>query len=425
VSGQEMIVSTLNNFEVEVIKTEYENHKPEEFEYSKEFEEIENIELSLLLESWIDKELASLASRCELSNVVILVDKLIDHVDASQSIASDPENNVFLNLYKKAKSEREELLVTNLLYKYLINCKSVYYINWLQSFNLFGKYGSHQNIKNLVSEKYETIDSSELYGVLCFLIPYTSEYGVIEKYLNRTNNEIENSSFKIYLFFLFVKYCNLEESQKILILNSLDNFEYERLDIDSKIRMATIRKDLVGGYVAKQDHEYSYSNIQVIEFLKNNLDKRVPNYIEHLVDTKFTSYYRRTEAILSWTLKYLNNSSSYYATPESKMNVNNKYYQEVFANVFLALGNNVLSYVIDDSNESEILIKTLIDKKLYVKAIEIENFQTVGKRIENYINEVLTLEKADNILKSVSFEYPMYIIETEENHRKINEYFKL
>lgn len=424
-SGQMEIKENLSDIEIKAIMSEYESIKPIGYTLSERNKNIDKIIISEFLRSEFDKELAFLAKYEDVNEVIKFTSKVIENLEDNQNLFFIPENNVFLNLYKKVSNKDEQKALTELLINYLSKCQDIYYINWLYGINLLSKYENKTNIKRLLKSKFHKIEHDQLFEVIYFLIPFSDEKQ-IDKWVTKIDNNIKNPSHKISLIYQLVKNCELSISQKENILFLIDNINPSEIYFDSKMAIETIKKDINLEYEISKEFFYSFSNKAIIRFLTTELNKSIPNYVEHLIDIKFVgNYFRRNEAILSWILKYSNTASSYYSHPEYIELVNNKFYNEVFQFAFLDLSTSEYSYLINDSNKNKVRIKTLLSRTLYSKMLDFDSELSIGNQIENYINEIFIEEKSDLVLKRVNFEYPMFIVETTENHQKLQKKFKL
>lgn len=424
-SGQMEIKNNLTDLEIKEIKLEFESVQPKNHKLAEEFEVIDKINMTEFLNSSFDKELALLAKQEDAIPVIQFTEHLIENLDSNQNLFFIPENNVFLNLYKKATTEIEQQAITEILRNYLSKCKDIYYINWLYGLNLLSKYDTKSNVNNLAKSKFDKIEPDHLFEVIYFLMP-SSDQNQLDNWIGRINNDISNPSHKISLLYQLIKNCELTNYQQEQVVLILDGINSSEIYYDSKVSVETIRNDINSEYLIPLDYFYSFSNTQIIKFLRSDLNKEIPNYVEHLIDIKFVgNYFRRNEAILSWILKYSETASSYYAHPEQITLLDNKFYNEVFQFVFSDFNRPKYSYLIQEQNEEQIKLKTLLDKTLYSKWIVFNDKLPVGKQIEEYITDIHKSEQSDKRLNQVSFDYPMFICETKENYLKLKAKFNL
>ncbi|MBK7805987.1 MAG: hypothetical protein IPJ51_06780 [Saprospiraceae bacterium] len=424
-SGQMEIKNNLTDLEIKEIKLEFESVQANNHKLALEFKVIDKINIAEFLNSSFDKELALLAKQKDAITVIQFTEHLIEIIDSNQNLFFIPENNVFLNLYKKATTEIEQQAITEILRSYLSKCQDIYYINWLYGLNLLSKYDTKSNINNLAKSKFDKIDPDHLFEVIYFLMP-SSDKNQLDKWIGKINNDISNPSHKISLLYQLIKNCELTNSQQEQVVLILDRINSSEINYDIKACVETIRYDINSEHQIPLDYLYSFSNTQIIQFLRSDLKKEIPNYVEHLIDVKFVgTYFRRNEAILSWILKYSETASSYYAQPEQIALLDNKFYNEVFQFVFSDLKRPIYSYLIQGYNQEQIKLKTLVDKTLYSKSIVFNDTMPVGYQIEEYINDIHKSEESVIRLNQVSFDYPMFICETKENYLKLKTKFNL
>lgn len=418
--------SKINDSEADSIKREFKQYSPKQH-----LLKLENLPLETITEQQFDslelgKELAFAALNYDLKEVIKFTARVINHVDENYNLVFITENNVFLNLYKKAEIQQIDE-INRLLRQYLEKSYNNYPLEWIYLLNLLSKYEDKEIISKLFSTwiNTTTYDINEYqFSILYFKILLNIKHPN-ELLLDITTSKMKHS-LKLSLLFQLVKKCELGDDANDNIKEIISEVPADSLNYPAKVFLETIKKDIDSNYIIDETLFYLYSDKEIIHFLESKLNNLIPNYAKHLIEIQLNGYFPpRNEAILSWILQYSNYPSAYYAEPDY---ITNDFYFEVFKAVFDDLDITNTSYlkISTEGENTYYQLVVLVGNELFKSQIfRKDNNSLVGKNIESAINEILEILDIKKKIHQIEFDYPLYIVATKENIALLKDKFCL